>query len=156
MVNISYDTIIANATYNISGFNPQVGCIDYDTINYNVPDGNYDLIINTNIIFVDAGNNIDTVQVSSQFFPNLTLSINSEFLKLSTKVFPNPVMDIMQIEVSDDTVIEGIELFNMKGENVKHFMKVEKALNVSELVSGVYYLRISTNKGEITKNVLIE
>lgn len=105
---------------------------------------------------MDADNNIDTVQVSSQFFLNLTLSINSESLKLFTRVFPNPAMDIFQIEVSDDTEIEGIELFNMKGEHVKYFSKVEKTLDVSELVSGVYYLRISTNKGEITQKVLIE
>lgn len=65
-------------------------------------------------------------------------------------------MDIFQIEVSDDTEIEGIELINMKGEHVKYFSKVEKTLDVSELVSGVYYLIISTNKGEITKKVLIE
>lgn len=99
-------------------------------------------------------NQYDTLETST--FSPPTLSVDNLVQLEKIKIFPCPIKDILQIEVSDDTVIEGIELLNMTGENVKCFSKEEKALDVSELVSGVYFLRISTNKGEITQKVLIE
>ena len=156
-ININNDTILINAIYDISGFNPQAGCTDYDTINYyNVPDGNYALMINSSIVFVDSVNNIDTVNVSSQLFPNLTLSIRGESFKLPLTLYPNPTSGVLKIDVSNGVEIESIELFDIGGKKLNTFNITERNLNISELSLGTYFLRISTTDGGVTKKVVIE
>ncbi len=92
-------------------------------------------------------------------YKNLNLStvgINETELKKKINIFPNPTKDVLQIEVSDDTEIEGIELFDIEGKRVKIFNKIDTSLNISALSSGTYFLKFSTGEGVLIKKVVIE
>ncbi len=85
-----------------------------------------------------------------------TVGINESDLKKKINIFPNPTKDVLQIEVSDDTEIEGIELFDIEGKRVKIFNKIDTSLNISALSSGTYFLKFSTGEGVLIKKVVIE
>ncbi len=92
-------------------------------------------------------------------YKNLNLStvgINETDLKKKINIFPNPAKDVLQIEVSDDTEIGGIELFDIEGKRVKIFNKIDTSLNISALSSGTYFLKFSTGEGVLIKKVVIE
>jgi len=156
-ININNDTILINAVYDITGFNPQAGCTDYDTVNYNIANGNYTLVINSDIVVADS-NSIDTVTVNAsvQLFPNLTVAINEEFFVSHIKLYPNPAKDILQIEATENFQIERIELFDIGGKKVKEFSKNELTLNISGFNSGIYFIKLTGMEGVLTKKIVIE
>ena len=82
--------------------------------------------------------------------------INETELKKKINIYPNPTKDVLQIEVSDNTEIESIELFNLSGKRVKSFNNSDRNLNISDLSSGAYFLRISTTKGGLAEKIIIE
>jgi hypothetical protein len=155
IINVINDTIFVNAIYDISGFNPQTGCTAYDTLSYNVSDGTFTLTIESDIVFADSNNTVDTAKVSIQSFPNLILSVNSEFSK-NNAFYPNPAKDVLHIEVNDDIQFESIEIFDTSGKKVKTFNTADRNLNISGLSSGTYSLKLLTQEGILTKKVIIE
>ncbi len=86
----------------------------------------------------------------------VTVGINELSRKKKIDIFPNPTKDVLQIEVLDDTEIEGIELFDIEGKRVKIFNKIDTSLNISALSSGTYFLKFSTGEGGLIKKVVIE
>ncbi len=155
-LNISNDTVLINALYDISGFHPQVGCTSYDTIDYKVPYGNYSLIIDSEIIFVDSVNTIDTINVSSQLFQNLILAINEDLFVPHMILYPIPAKDVLQLEVSNGLEIERINLINLNGQVVREYRFDFRELDVSFISSGNYILEIITDQGGITKKITIK
>ena len=65
-------------------------------------------------------------------------------------VYPNPTSDVVYIENLPDNSI--IELYNINGILVKKFNR--GILNVSELESGVYYIKIISSDKVITKKII--
>lgn len=65
-------------------------------------------------------------------------------------VYPNPTYNVVYIENLPDNSI--IELYNINGILVKKFNR--GILNVSELESGVYYIRIISSDKVITKKII--
>jgi hypothetical protein len=96
----------------------------------------------------------DTLEINT--FSNSILGVDNLFQSENIKIYPNPLNDILHIDVSDDLEIEGIDIYNSNGKRVKSFSKTDKILRVSELVQGIYFLKISTKKGEVTKKIFIE
>jgi uncharacterized repeat protein (TIGR02543 family) len=67
---------------------------------------------------------------------------------VSLKIFPNPVMDILKIELNEE--ISQIEIYNMLGQKV--VISELKNINVSDLKMGTYLIKINTfSKKAITK-----
>ena len=69
-------------------------------------------------------------------------------------VYPNPTSDV--INISSNLSITSLELFNILGKKVMQSESVTNRLVVSELPSGIYLLNINTEKGNLTKKVIIE
>jgi uncharacterized repeat protein (TIGR02543 family) len=64
------------------------------------------------------------------------------------KIFPNPVMDILKIELNEE--ISQIEIYNMLGQKV--VISELKNINVTDLKMGTYLIKINTlSKKSITK-----
>ena len=63
-------------------------------------------------------------------------------------VYPNPVKDFVTIK-SEQSSLESIEIFDINGKMVKqeNVIGQEKEMNISELTSGAYIIRIKTEKG---------
>lgn len=69
-----------------------------------------------------------------------------ESLKDNINIYPNPAKDILHIGVKDNVL--SIEIYNTVGQLVK--TTKDKSLNVSTLAKGVYFIKIKTDKNEIS------
>ena len=73
------------------------------------------------------------------------------------KVFPNPTNGELRIE-NGELLIDKIEVFDMIGRTVAFQKSItpstHQILNISNLTSGIYFVKISTKQGEIVKKVV--
>lgn len=82
----------------------------------------------------------------------------NEFFKTNFAVFPNPAHDTLNLKNTNAIAIDSIEMTDANGRIVKQFQvgQVSEQLNISDLNSGVYFLRIKSKQGigsaKIVKN----
>ncbi|PIE79081.1 MAG: internalin [Candidatus Delongbacteria bacterium] len=69
------------------------------------------------------------------------------------ELYPNPVHDVLHIELSENNF--GVELYNMFGQKVLHVQN-EREISVSKLASGIYMLKITTEKGIYSRKIVKE
>lgn len=71
----------------------------------------------------------------------------SDASKAQLKVYPNPVVDILNIESADK--VKSVQVFDLTGKSVSSHMlnAVKSQINLSKLTSGVYVVNIETEKG---------
>jgi hypothetical protein len=79
-----------------------------------------------------------------------TLS-NNEFKRIDIRIYPNPTTDFIKIETNG--FVRRAELFNLQGQKVNTSFSNNK-VDVQNIASGVYFLKLQTNKGEVTKKVV--
>jgi hypothetical protein len=72
-----------------------------------------------------------------------------QFKELS--IYPNPVVNTLKI-ISDDR-IEKIEVYDVQGRKI-NIEKLKKNLNFTEYSTGVYFLKVYTDKGISTKKII--
>lgn len=60
----------------------------------------------------------------------------------SIKIYPNPAKNV--VNIGTDKVLKSIELFSMTGQLIKTFSKDSKQINVSDIDSGTYLLRVKS------------
>jgi len=70
------------------------------------------------------------------------------------KIYPNPTSGTLRIE-SGDLQIENIQILDIAGKTIQQFNDT-KTINVSQLSSGIYFVKLRTDKGELTKKVIKE
>lgn len=98
------------------------------------------------LIFLDITNSNDDVAI----FYATTLS-NTNFENVEFSLYPNPTTNILHIETTQED-IKTVEIFNLQGKRVLQTNTREvKSIEVSALNNGVYFVKLSTNQGEITK-----
>ncbi|MDT7831516.1 M1 family aminopeptidase [Flavobacteriaceae bacterium S356] len=83
-----------------------------------------------------------------------TLSIENDVLAAGISIFPNPVIDNLTIQVSNNIQLQKIELFNTLGQLVFSKTSPAEVTVLSSLKNGVYILKITTDKGLLTKTLL--
>ena len=81
-----------------------------------------------------------------------TLSIPNVNIEESIEVYPNPVQDVLSIQLNIGLELKEAKLYNNLGQLVKQ--STLKRFNTSSLKSGLYILQIDTNQGFITKKIL--
>lgn len=73
------------------------------------------------------------------------------------KVYPNPTHSILNIKSMDNVQIDNVELFSILGTSVfKTSSLTNDTIDVSELASGVYLLKINSGINSVTKRIVIE
>lgn len=70
-------------------------------------------------------------------------------------VSPNPAKDFVTVTVGDN-VLESIQLTDINGRIVKTVNGASNQINVSDLSSGVYMMKITSDKGTATKKLIVE
>ncbi|MFT4061721.1 MAG: T9SS type A sorting domain-containing protein [Edaphocola sp.] len=85
-----------------------------------------------------------------------TTSIQNPALKSHFKIYPNPTNDIIHLEYDNAINIQNIQLTDVSGKVIKTFKKNEKALNVSGVASGVYFLKIQAAEGSVREKIVVE
>ena len=116
--------------------------------------GTYYFILNnaTPIIATSTSLRLDTVSFSS-------VLANNQFLATNFDVYPNPARNFVTISNTTDALINNAEIVDMNGRVVKT-QKVanvnEAQINISDLAKGVYMMKISSDRGNLTKKLVIE
>jgi len=98
----------------------------------------------------------DTVQ---QTWGGIINSINeTEFTKnINLQVYPNPATGEIKLAVPNNETIESIKIFNQNGQLVKQITNPEKtSVNVSNLNTGVYFIRTDTEKKRYLSKMIKE
>ncbi|WP_196888040.1 T9SS type A sorting domain-containing protein [Aureivirga sp. CE67] len=96
----------------------------------------------------------------------ITNIAKSEFLStedfentdLSITIFPNPVSDVLKIEGKYG--LNNLKIFNILGENIKNISfennLSQAEVNVSNIPSGIYFIKIDSKKGSLSKKIIIK
>lgn len=85
-------------------------------------------------------------------WPNL---LNDQSLNHSIKLYPNPANDYVQLNTTDQSTIQSIHLMDASGRtlsNIKLNNSSSYQINTSLLASGFYLIKVSTDKGIVTKS----
>jgi ASPIC and UnbV/Secretion system C-terminal sorting domain/FG-GAP-like repeat len=117
----------------------------------------------TNIDYVKVTWLSGVVDILNNVTPNQTLTIvenstlsSKEFDKNTFIIFPNPTSGIVNIKptINQDFILT---IFDAIGRKIssKAYKNINKSINVNDLSNGVYFFSFNTEKGEITKKVVI-
>jgi hypothetical protein len=74
-----------------------------------------------------------------------TLSINEPFSS-DLIIYPNPVLNTLNIEGLDDITNAVYSIFDLQGKRVHNEILIKNSIDVSELAVGQYILRVTNNK----------
>lgn len=129
----------ANSDYSLQ---PTSGLIDKGTDSFNTT--TEDLAGNTR--------KIGTIDIGPYEQQNPTLSIDSNSL-VSISIYPNPTSDI--IKISGNLIEANYSMFSIIGKKVKAGKVTDEGIIVSDLSTGNYILKISTDNNVITRKIII-
>ncbi len=100
-------------------------------------------------------NTLDAVALSLRTTGNHEFSISS-----SIHIYPNPVKDNIHLELHQGLKLVRLSLFDVQGKlwlNETNATETQKiTLNANQLPKGLYFLQVETNKGVMTKKLMIE
>lgn len=98
-------------------------------------------------------------------FPIITNTATSTFQTLSNNSFnsdnylnlsPNPAKDILNLNIQDFENIKSIAIYNMLGQLVQITTSPRDSINVSDLKTGNYIIKLHTEKGQISGKFIKE
>ncbi len=84
------------------------------------------------------------------------LSVNDTILEKKIKIFPIPTKGTIKIEIAENISIENIHLIDSDGKLIKSFHSNFNKLKTCNITKGNYILKIITDKGILTKKVVID
>lgn len=86
---------------------------------------------------------------NSVFVTGETVGI-SNVNNVNLEIYPNPVKDILQIE-NNKLQINKVEIIDLTGKVIYQFNNMKNQINVSDLSQGIYFVKLETDKGIVTK-----
>ncbi len=122
----------------------------------------FSVSINVVKVIDKFGNELDislSEEPASVFFVNnIITKVVDPVLSEKVKVFPNPVYDMLNIDLGD---LKGqtLELYDVLGNRVI-YQELQSDqminLNVNQFVSGMYFLKIQTDQGIVSKRIIVK
>lgn len=94
-----------------------------------------------------------TIAYTYTIKPSVVTGINEIFQKAFVKVFPSPAKDKINIQFTEPTLKFNIKLINIEGKTVVETKS--SAIDVSRLVSGIYFVAIDTDQYHIIRKVVV-
>jgi len=79
------------------------------------------------------------------FESNMTTSIDLVTTKDIINIYPNPTS--FQLTIDIDEKIETVLVLDITGKTVQSFIPINKTIDVSNLIEGIYFLQVQTKKG---------
>jgi len=73
--------------------------------------------------------------------------ISNNGSSVDIKIYPNPVTDSFSIKLPEDLKIKTIDIFDTSGKLVKNSISQSDKIDVSYLSSGIYFIKVKTDKG---------
>ncbi len=87
---------------------------------------------------------------------NETLSVDNSINLDQVSIYPNPTNTGSVTITSPNTDAMNVQVFDILGKQVKNETLTNNTLNVSNLKSGVYILKITQNNATTTKKLVIK
>jgi len=147
---ISYTTPAASTLTLV--FDPTfTGTIKLNGVNKNVVSG---LIT---IPDVPAGANVITKGGTTNLYyikTEYALSVPQNATDKKLTLYPNPVTNELNIGASDSKIIEKVSVFNLIGQLVKSVDGNKRTIDMSDLSSGTYLVKVQTNEGIIDRKII--
>lgn len=109
-----------------------------------------DLIVSNNLLFFSADNGSSGTELWKYQDP--TLSINDFELNSSISLYPNPAKNTFAIKENHGIV--SLSILDISGKTIKTFKNHLESYGVEDLVSGIYFVHIQTEKGTVTKKLI--
>ena len=87
--------------------------------------------------------------------PDPALATN-DFINQNFKVYPNPATTFVNISSKDNTKINQIQITDLNGRVIKSIngKEVSTQINIADLNTGVYFLKVSTDNGVGTTKII--
>lgn len=96
-----------------------------------------------------------SVNVALAIFPEVTLDFTSavEYGKITSKVYPNPASETVNIEVAEVDLVEEVVFFNAMGQKVgsQVINASNTQVSVADFAQGFYTYQLVDSKGEVLK-----
>ncbi len=139
--------------YTITGFYEYTRSNNEHTVNDTLANIDPVYVLNVGKAAVGALQHFAVASITSD---NLgTAEIAHQKLLDAIKIYPNPVKDTLMIELPQKVQSYSVEINDMTGNRVKNIANRNK-LDISALTNGVYTVTIKTDKGDITKKIIVE
>lgn len=81
------------------------------------------------------------------------LSVDN-FELVSIKIYPNPTQNIFSISTDSSVTIKSVTIFNSIGQRLKSFSSEDSFFDISDFVSGVYFIKIETDQGFVNERII--
>ncbi|OSY88218.1 hypothetical protein WH52_05390 [Tenacibaculum holothuriorum] len=151
--NMVYFTTYTSSTNKIVKYNPSTNEIsDYVTTNLNDP---RDIAIDKlgNMYVTNSGNGTVVKIYDENLKPDTTASNNDYTFSNAINIFPNPANDYIEINATSH-IIKKIILVDLVGKEIINTTK--KRINISNLPTGVYVLKITNDNNKIATKKFIK
>src|SRR5690606_5096326 len=157
-IDYGYDTV-GNVTWEANQwYNIKVE-VTPATLNYFLNDELVYTGENYNSVDIAGFNMLHNNYAGSAFYDEFLISTENmnvnDLISNSLKVYPNPVKDILNIEIPSNKKIKDIDIFSLTGEKLMHSAAVE-SLNLNQLSKGIYILKVTTENGQILTQKIIK
>ena len=80
------------------------------------------------------------------------LNVHDNQADLGLTLFPNPVISILNIEVSSGVEINSVRIWSLLGQEM--LVSNNSRIDTSTLATGIYFVTIQTNQGHVIKRVV--
>ena len=77
-------------------------------------------------------------------------------LEKKIKIFPVPTKKLIRLEIPLDIIVDDLQIYTIQGKLIKTFKNSKRQLKVYDLAAGNYLLKIKTDKGIVTKRMIIK
>ena len=84
-----------------------------------------------------------------------TIDVNENLTAFAPTIFPTISENGIFTIHNSQFAVEGVEVYNAVGEKGKRFSGEIKWLNLSDLPAGIYFIKLTTEAGTVTKKIVI-
>ena len=119
-------------------------------VSHTIPSGNTHVRMRIDIF----QNGSDEIGLDEFKIETSVLSTKDMILSNALSVFPNPFLDKLNVKISDSITVKGIKVYTVSGRLIKTLPANNKEIDLSGLVGGMYFLKIETDNGIITKKII--
>ena len=100
--------------------------------------------------------NYEITFIEAVFTITGTLDIKEENLIKSISVYPNPTSSFLKIQMNNSLKVKNLLIYNILGKEILKITKDYGVINISKFATGIYFLKINTDKGAIIKKIIKE
>ncbi|MEL1253959.1 T9SS type A sorting domain-containing protein [Flavobacterium sp. DGU38] len=124
--------------------------IKFDNVNYTGSGGLITLSVPAGSHLIEKYNVANLFYVKTSY-PTLGLGDNVQVSKLA--LYPNPVSDQLFIS-SEDQKVKNVMIYSLTGAVVKNISNEVESVDVGDLASGNYVVKVTTDQGVATKKIV--